>query len=179
LLTNFAQIFRSQPSEPFTSLSTYHDGTPCLRHTSTVQIYDIRSGIFAATLTPPQSTPFTVKSLSFSENGYHLLAPNSHSSVVICDLRKQKATHSVSLGDNFKINNVLYDKSAQYLDVAGNEGVRVHIKVAMSWFGLNNVGTLVIWRLDHRVRRLEVQVSGRSGFGVRRVEVYLRCVKSC
>lgn len=127
-LTNFTQIFRSQPSEePFTSLSIHPDGTLLAfgTPTSTIQIYDIRSGVIAATLTPHESTPFTVNTLSFSENGYHLLAPDSLSSLAIWDLRKQKAAHSISLGENFKINKVLYDTSAQYLGVAGNEGVRV------------------------------------------------------
>jgi pre-mRNA-processing factor 19 len=127
-LTNFTQVFRSQPSEePFTSLSIHPDGTLLAfgTPTSTIQIYDIRSGVIAATLTPPENIPFTVNSLSFSENGYHLLAPNSHSSLAIWDLRKQKAAHSISLGDSFNVNKVLYDTSAQYLGVAGNEGVRV------------------------------------------------------
>lgn len=127
-LTTFTQIFRSQPSEePFTSLAIHPDGTLLAfgTPTSTIQIYDIRSGAIAATLTPPESTPFTVNSLSFSENGYHLLAPNSLSSVAIWDLRKQKAAHSIVLGDGFKVNRVLYDTSAQFLGVAGNEGIRV------------------------------------------------------
>lgn len=127
-LTNFTQIFRSQPSEEaFTSLSLHPDGTLLAfgTPTSTIQIYDIRSGVIAATLMPAESTPFTVNCLSFSENGYHLLAPNSHSSLAIWDLRKQKAAHSISLGDSFKVNKVLYDTSAQYLGVAGNDGVRV------------------------------------------------------
>lgn len=127
-LSNFTQIFTSQPSEEsFTSVSMHPDGTLLAfgTPTSTVQIYDIRSGGIAATLVPTEGTPFTVNSLSFSENGYHLLAPNSLSSVAVWDLRKQKTAHSISLGDSFKVNKVLYDASAQYLGVAGNEGVRV------------------------------------------------------
>jgi pre-mRNA-processing factor 19 len=127
-LNNFNQIFRSQPSEePFSSLSIHPDGTLLAfgTPTSTIHIYDIRSGAIAATLTPPESTPFTVNSLSFSENGYHLLAPNSLSSVAIWDLRKQKTAHSITLGEGFKVNKVLYDTSAQYLGIAGNEGVKV------------------------------------------------------
>ena len=127
-LNTFSQIFTSQISdEPFTSVSLHPDGTLLAlgTPTSTVQIYDIRSGAIAATLAPTESTPFTVNSLSFSENGYHLLAPNSLSSVAIWDLRKPKITHSIDLGDSFKVNKVLYDASAQFLGVAGNEGVRV------------------------------------------------------
>ncbi|KDQ54877.1 hypothetical protein JAAARDRAFT_181593 [Jaapia argillacea MUCL 33604] len=128
-LTNFKQVFTSPVNdEPFTSLTTHPDGmllalgTP----TSTIQIFDVRSGAVAATLTPDNSTPFTVHTISFSENGYHLLAPDSLSSMAIWDLRKPKVAHSIALGDDFKINKVTYDQSAQLLGVAGNEGARVY-----------------------------------------------------
>ncbi|KAG6919599.1 hypothetical protein DXG01_004263 [Tephrocybe rancida] len=127
-LNTFSQVFRSVPSdEAFTSLSIHPDGTLLALGTpaSTIQIYDIRTGAIAASLTPPEGVPFTVHTLSFSENGYHLLSPNSLSSVAIWDLRKQRSTHSISLGDDFKINKVLYDTSAQFLGVAGNLGARV------------------------------------------------------
>ncbi|KAF9498107.1 WD40 repeat-like protein [Pleurotus eryngii] len=127
-LTNFAQVFLSAPSdEAFTSLAIHPDGmlvalgTP----TSTIQIYDIRDGSIAATLTPTESSPFTVNTLSFSENGYHLCAPNSLSSAAIWDLRKQKATASIPLGDGFKINRIRYDPSAQFFGIAGSEGLRI------------------------------------------------------
>lgn len=127
-LSNFTQVFRSVPSdEPFTSLSIHPDGTLLAlgTPTSSIQIYDIRTGAIAASLVPSDGTPFIVNTLSFSENGYHLLAPNSLSSVAIWDLRKQRATHSISLGDDFKVNKVLYDTSAQFLGVAGSTGARV------------------------------------------------------
>ncbi|TFK41281.1 WD40-repeat-containing domain protein [Crucibulum laeve] len=127
-LTNFNQVFRSVPSdEPFTSLSIHPDGTLIAlgTPTSTVQIYDIRTGAIAASLSPADAPPFTVNTLAFSENGYHLLAPDSLSSVAIWDLRKQKTTHSIALGDNFKVNKVVYDTSAQFLAVAGSTGARV------------------------------------------------------
>ncbi|KAG6817631.1 hypothetical protein H0H87_006259 [Tephrocybe sp. NHM501043] len=127
-LSTFSQVFRSVPSdEAFTSLSIHPDGTLLALGTpaSTIQIYDVRTGAIAASLTPPEGVPFTVHTLSFSENGYHLLSPNSLSSVAIWDLRKQKATQSISLGDDFKVNKVLYDTSAQFLGVAGNLGARV------------------------------------------------------
>jgi len=128
-LTTFEPIFRSVPSdEGFTSLSIHPDGTllGLGTPTSTIQIYDIRTGAIAASLTPSEPSPFTVGTLAFSENGYHLLAPNSLSSVAIWDLRKQKATHTIPLGDDFKIRKVLYDTSAQFIGIAGSEGARIY-----------------------------------------------------
>ncbi|CAL1696241.1 unnamed protein product [Somion occarium] len=127
-LNTFEAVFRSAESdEPFTSLSIHPDGTLLGLGTpaSTIQIYDIRSGAIVASLTPPDSPPFTVNTLSFSENGYHLLAPDSLSSVGVWDLRKPKITTSIKLGDGFKVNKVSYDSSAQLLGVAGTEGLRV------------------------------------------------------
>ncbi|KIK70432.1 hypothetical protein GYMLUDRAFT_65663 [Collybiopsis luxurians FD-317 M1] len=127
-LSTFQQVYRSAPSdEPFTSLSIHPDGTLLAlgTPTSTIQIYDVRIGAIAASLTPPESVPFSIHTLSFSENGYHLLAPNSQSTVAVWDLRKQKAATNIDLGDDFKINKVVYDVSAQYLGVAGNLGGRV------------------------------------------------------
>jgi pre-mRNA-processing factor 19 len=127
-LSNFSLVFRSAPSEePFTSLSVHPDGTLLAIGTpaSMIQIFDIRTGTIAASLTPPEGTPFTVNTLCFSENGYHLLAPSSLSSVAVWDLRKQKTTHTFDLGDGFKVNKALYDTSAQFLAIGGNEGARV------------------------------------------------------
>ncbi|KIJ68708.1 hypothetical protein HYDPIDRAFT_81838 [Hydnomerulius pinastri MD-312] len=127
-LSNFNQVYRSAPSEEaFTSLAIHPDGallalgTP----TSKIQICDVRTGTVAAIISPPEGTPFSVNTLSFSENGYHLLAPDSLSSVAIWDLRKMKAAHSISLGDSFKVNKVAYDYSANFLGVAGSEGIRL------------------------------------------------------
>lgn len=125
-LSNFVQVFQSHPADdPFTSLSIHPDGTLLALGTSssTVEIYDIRTGAAAATLRTEGI--FNVHTLSFSENGYHLLAPNSTSSVAIWDLRKQKTAHSIALGDDFKIAQVIYDVSALYFGVAGSAGGRV------------------------------------------------------
>lgn len=127
-LNTFQQLYQSPESdEPFTAFGIHPDGALIATGTpaSAIQIWDIRSGALAATLTPSDSVPFTVSTLSFSENGYHLLAPDSLSSVGIWDLRKAKTTHSIQLGDSFKTNKVVYDYSANLLGVAGSEGVRV------------------------------------------------------
>ena len=68
-LTTFSPVFQSAPGEDAYSAASVHPdgillglGTPG----STIQIYDIRSGALAATLTPDAGTPFTVSTLSFS-----------------------------------------------------------------------------------------------------------------
>ncbi|KAJ7462812.1 WD40-repeat-containing domain protein [Mycena galericulata] len=128
-LSTFAQVFQSTASEDaFSTLGVHPDGTLLALGTpgSKIHIYDIRTGAFAAILEPPEdTTPFTVNSLSFSENGYHLLAPNSLASVAIWDLRKRKTAHTIDLGENFKVNKVAYDTSAQFLGIAGSQGARV------------------------------------------------------
>ncbi|TFK30378.1 nuclear matrix protein NMP200 [Coprinopsis marcescibilis] len=133
-LTTFQQVFRSAPAdEPFSCLSIHPDGTLLALGTpsSTIHVYDVRSGAVAASLTPPNAVPFTVNTISFSENGYHLVAPNSLSSVAIWDLRKEKTAHTIDLGEDFKINKVAYDLSAQFVGVAGSQGARVFLQ--KSW----------------------------------------------
>jgi len=127
-LTTFQQIYRSAPGdEPFTSLAIHPDGTLLALGTSssTIHIFDIRSGAIAASLTPAGAAPFAVHTLSFSENGYHLLAPSSQTTATVWDLRKEKAARTLDLGDDFKITRVAYDPSAQYLAVAGSQGARI------------------------------------------------------
>lgn len=113
--------------EPYTSIGLHPDG--CLlalgTASSAMQIYDIRVQAFVASLAPENATPFTVNTVSFSENGYHLAAPGSSSSVAIWDLRKQKLTQDIALEADFKINKIRYDVSAQWLGVAGNADLRL------------------------------------------------------
>ena len=129
-LTTLSPIFQSAANEEaFTSAAVHPDGTLLGFGTpgSTIQIFDIRSGALAATLTPEATeTPFTVSTLSFSENGYHLIAPGSTSTVAVWDLRKQSKAASIDLGDSFKIKKLVYDVSAMFFGVAGNEGGRVY-----------------------------------------------------
>lgn len=128
-LTTFTSVFHSAAGEDqYTAAGVHPDGVLLALGTqgSTVQIYDIRSGGLMGSLTPEKSTPFNVSTFSFSENGYHFLAPDSTSSLAIWDLRKLNRVNSIKLGDNFKINKVAYDVSAQYFGVAGNEGGRVY-----------------------------------------------------
>lgn len=131
-LNTFQSIFQSAVGEdPYTALSIHPDGALLALGTpnSTIQIYDVRSGKVGAVLTPgsstPDSAPFATHTLSFSENGYHLMAPSSSSTVAIWDLRKQREAHVLDLGDGFKLNKLVYDPSAQFLGVAGSGGATV------------------------------------------------------
>ncbi|EJD52948.1 nuclear matrix protein NMP200 [Auricularia subglabra TFB-10046 SS5] len=126
-LATSQELLHSAPFEdPFASISVHPDGTFYALGTSngSIQIYDARTGSTLSSLELETGGGFSVHTSSFSENGYHLAAPSSASSVAIWDLRKLKPTKTVSLGD-FSINRVLYDYSGQYLAVAGSGGARV------------------------------------------------------
>ncbi|RPD58365.1 WD40 repeat-like protein [Lentinus tigrinus ALCF2SS1-6] len=128
-LNSFSQVYRAPEfDDPFTSLAVHPDGVLLGVGTpgGSIRVYDLRvPSQLAAALTPSSGTPFTVNTFSFSENGYHLAAPDSLSSVAVWDLRKMKISKSLPLGDAFKVNKVAYDYSANLLAVAGNEGLRV------------------------------------------------------
>lgn len=130
-LSGMKEVYRSKPSDDvFTALDIHPDGALLAvgTQTSRIQVCDVRTGRPAAYIAPPEESagqPFTVGTLSFSENGYHLLAPNGSSSVAIWDLRKMTVAHSISLGESFEVSRVRYDWGAQYFAVSGNEGVRV------------------------------------------------------
>ncbi|EIN13388.1 WD40 repeat-like protein [Punctularia strigosozonata HHB-11173 SS5] len=129
-LNTLTQVFVCAPVDAaLTSLSVHPDGTLLALSTpgGTLHIFDVRTGAIAASLTPPDAPPFAIPSTSFSENGYHLLSPDSSSSVAIWDLRNQSRVHSLQYGDgSHKINKVAYDYSAKMFGVAGGDGVRVY-----------------------------------------------------
>ena len=128
-LASQQEIYRSPAtSTAFASASIHPDGLLLALGTnkSSIQIYDVRSGAVAASLAPPEPVGFSVHTLSFSENGYHLCAPSSPSSLAIWDLRHLSSAASIDLGEGFQVNSVRYDAgSSLFLGVAGNEGLRV------------------------------------------------------
>ena len=110
-LSGFTQVYHSAAFEdPLTALGIHPDGALLALGTpmSKIQICDVRTGSVAASILPLESTtgPFMISMLSFSENRYHLLAPDSLSSIAIWDLCKMKVAHSIALGDSFKVNKV-------------------------------------------------------------------------
>ncbi|KAG8846599.1 hypothetical protein FRB96_001943 [Tulasnella sp. 330] len=136
-LTTFQTIYHAPAAtDGYSSLSLHPDG--CLlalgTASSSIQIYDVRVQTFVASLAPEETEtpPFTINTLSFSENGYHLAAPGSTSTVSIWDLRKQKSAASISLASSsddvakpYKINRIRYDPSALWFGVAGNHDARL------------------------------------------------------
>ncbi|QRW05769.1 mRNA splicing factor [Ceratobasidium sp. AG-Ba] len=129
----------------FTSLAAHPDGQLLAMGNTAgiVQVFDIRAGSLAASLTGENSSGISINTLSFSENGYQLAAPSSPSSVAIWDLRKLRTSSSVKLSESFKINKVHYDLSSHYLTVAGSEGIRMFAhKTFEELLSLSDIGEI-------------------------------------
>jgi len=145
----FTSIFRSKPFEntTYTSAALHPDGTLLALGTpsSSILIFDIRTGALAGTLAPAEGDttaggPFTVSSISCSENGYHMIAPYgaTQSTVAIWDLRKQATAHTIPLGEGFGVRQVTYDKGALFFGVSGAGGARVYAH--KSWDQILSLG---------------------------------------
>ncbi|QRV76871.1 mRNA splicing factor [Ceratobasidium sp. AG-Ba] len=149
-LSTFQTVFHSPiltdpPPAAFTSLAAHPDGQLLAMGNTAgiVQVFDIRAGSLAASLTGENSSGISINTLSFSENGYQLAAPSSPSSVAIWDLRKLRTSSSVKLSESFKINKVHYDLSSHYLTVAGSEGIRMFAhKTFEELLSLSDIGEI-------------------------------------
>ncbi|KZS96162.1 WD40 repeat-like protein [Sistotremastrum niveocremeum HHB9708] len=129
-LSTFQTVFQSSVSDdPYTSLGIHPDGTLLALGTpnAALQIFDVRTASLAASLAPAEAAPYSIPSASFSENGYHLLAPSSESALSVWDLRSLKSAVTIDLGEGFKVNKVKYDVgSAAFLTAVGSGGVRIY-----------------------------------------------------
>ena len=160
-----SKLFQSAAFEdPFASLSMHPDGTFLALGTSrgSIQIYDVRTGTSISSL-DAEAGGFAVHTTSFSENGYHLMAPGSPSTVAIWDLRKLSVAKSIDLGD-FTINKVSYDPSAQFLGVAGSGGT--HVFAHKSWETIVQLG-------DSAVSDIAWGTSGREIWNAQGREVHI------
>ncbi|KAI0032502.1 WD40 repeat-like protein [Vararia minispora EC-137] len=130
-LNTFAQLYRSpEDTDSYLAHATHPDGTIVAFGTSAgqIKVYDYRTMALAATLAPDADAAYDVRALSFSENGFNLIAPGAGAGTVdVWDLRKQKVAKTLELGDAFAVRDLTYDYSAQLLAIAGFEGVRVHV----------------------------------------------------
>lgn len=128
-LRTFQQVGASPAADAaFTALEVHPDGSLVGVGTATgaVLIYDLRAATVAATLVGAAPPAAGVRALSFSENGYQLAAPGAPGTVAVWDLRNQKTTHELGLGEGVAVNAVRYDYSAKMIGVAGSDGVRVY-----------------------------------------------------
>ena len=105
-LSGFTQVYHLAAFEDSLTTLGIHPDRALLALgtlTSKIQICDVHTGGVAVSISPPESTtgPFMINMLSFSENSYHLLAPDSLSSIAIWDLPKMKVAHSIALDDSF------------------------------------------------------------------------------
>ena len=131
-LTTLQTVFHSAVFDsPFHSLAFHPDGhfVGVGTANSSVFIIDLRSGEPAAELKHAGDAVFPVHTLAFSENGWQMAAPGSPEGdlVSLWDLKKQKATLQLDLGEGFKLHKVTYDYSAQFLGVGGAAGARVFL----------------------------------------------------
>ncbi|OQV25289.1 Pre-mRNA-processing factor 19 [Hypsibius exemplaris] len=83
-----------------------------------IRIWEIRQAESAANFTDHLDE---VVGMSFSENGYHLVSASKDNTVQVWDLRKLKTIKTITMPDNYKINDVVVDQSATYMAVAGTD----------------------------------------------------------
>ena len=128
-LATLQSIYHSSVSDyVYASSDTHPDGTLLALGASdaSIQVYDVRGGNLAATLSIPDSSPHAINTLSFSENGYHLCAPISATKLNVWDLRRLSAATTIDTG-SFKIHKIKYDPgSGLYIAIAGNEGIKIY-----------------------------------------------------
>ncbi|KAI6232707.1 Pre-mRNA-processing factor 19 [Aphelenchoides fujianensis] len=99
---------------------------------SMVKIWDLREELKVADFPGHQGE---VRSISFSENGYHLATGAADGEVKIWDLRKLRAVKSFAIGDdNAPISAVRFDQSGAYVAAASNV---VQVLQVKSWNVVN------------------------------------------
>jgi pre-mRNA-processing factor 19 len=129
-LATFQTLYHSDKFDtPFHSITFHPDGNFIGLGTSNggIQIIDLRTGASAATLAQEDVSPFSIHTISFSENGWQMAAPGSAEgdTLALWDLRKTAATANINLGGGFKLHSVVYDFSAAWLGAAGAGGVKL------------------------------------------------------
>lgn len=135
-LTSLQPVYQSADSgDSYSALSIHPDGLllGLGNVNSTIQIFDIRSGKVGASVAPPSiSAPFNVNQISFSENGYNMMALASAdpvATVAIWDLRKQplpEIVHSIELGNGVRVRRIVGDPCGQFIGVAGTSGGAIY-----------------------------------------------------
>jgi len=94
---------------------------------SVIKIWDLKVKTNVANF-PGHSGPITA--ISFSENGYYLATSADDSVVKLWDLRKLKNFKTITLDENEEIKSLSFDKSGNYLAVAGTN---IQVYVVKQW----------------------------------------------
>jgi len=94
---------------------------------SSIKIWDLKERKYVASF-PGHSGPITA--IDFSENGYYLATSADDSVVKLWDLRKLKNFKTIPLDENDEIKSLSFDKSGNYLAVAGSN---IQIYVVKQW----------------------------------------------
>lgn len=94
---------------------------------SVIKIWDLKERANVANF-PGHSGPITA--ISFSENGYYLATSADDSVVKLWDLRKLKNFKTIALDERDEIKSLCFDKSGNYLAVAGSN---IQLYVAKQW----------------------------------------------
>lgn len=94
---------------------------------SVIKIWDLKERANVANF-PGHSGPITA--ISFSENGYYLATSADDSVVKLWDLRKLKNFKTITLDESDEIKALSFDKSGNYLAVAGTN---IQIYVVKQW----------------------------------------------
>ncbi|XP_012566859.1 pre-mRNA-processing factor 19 isoform X1 [Hydra vulgaris] len=94
---------------------------------SVIKIWDLKERANVANF-PGHSGPIT--SIAFSENGYYLATSADDSVVKLWDLRKLKNFKTITLDESDEIKSLAFDKSGNYLAVAGTN---IQIYVVKQW----------------------------------------------
>ena len=94
---------------------------------SVIKIWDLKERANVANF-PGHSGPIT--SITFSENGYYLATSADDSVVKLWDLRKLKNFKTITLDESEEIKSLAFDKSGNYLAVAGTN---IQLYIAKQW----------------------------------------------
>lgn len=94
---------------------------------SVIKIWDLKERANVANF-PGHSGPIT--SIAFSENGYYLATSADDSVVKLWDLRKLKNFKTITLDESDEIKSLCFDKSGNYLAVAGSN---IQLYVVKQW----------------------------------------------
>lgn len=94
---------------------------------SVIKIWDLKERANVANF-PGHSGPITA--ISFSENGYYLATSADDSVVKLWDLRKLKNFKTITLDESDEIRALAFDKSGNYLAVAGSN---IQLYVVKQW----------------------------------------------